>query len=147
MDIGTERVGSAVILHLDGHMSAECDAGWTRTALASGTVDGVRHVLVDFGRVRRLDCCGIGQLLALRGQLHEARRTLCLVDIERHQRRMLELAGLHHVFRVFRDCDAAASALGVGRGAPKGWALDSHVPARDFGPGCREPYWAAAPVY
>ena len=147
MDIDTERVGSAVILRLDGRLSAECDGGWTQTALMEAIGGGVRHVLIDFGRVRRLDCCGIGQLLALREQIHGARRTLCLVGLERHQRRMLELAGLHHVFRVFRDCDAAASALGVGRGAPKGWALDSHVPARDFGPGCREPYWAAAPVY
>lgn len=146
MDIATERIGSAVILRLAGRMSAECDAAWTRAALVAATGDGVRHVLVDLGGVRRLDCCGIGQLLALRGQIHGARRTLCLVDIERHQRRMLELAGLLHVFRAFSNCDEAASALGVDRGAPKDAAADSCAPARAVGRGWPEPRWAAAPV-
>ena len=144
MDIEAEFVGLAVILRLEGRMSVECDAGWMRAALKAASGDGVRHVLVDVGRVRLLDCCGIGQLLTLRGQLHGARKSICLVDVERHQRRMLELAGLLHVFRVFPECDAAASALGVGKRAPSAWAPESGVPARAFGRGCPEPRWAAA---
>lgn len=144
MDIEAEFVGSAVILRLEGRMSVECDAGWTQAALKAASGDGVRHVLVDVGRVRLLDCCGIGQLLTLRGQLHGARKSICLVDVERHQRRMLELAGLLHVFRVFPECDAAASALGVGKRARSAWAPESGVPARAFGRGCPEPRWAAA---
>ena len=69
---------------------------------------------------------------------------MCLIDVERHQRRMLELAGLLHVFRVFPDDVAAASALGVNKGARRDWALESGVPARAFGRGCPEPLWAAA---
>ncbi|HSP91518.1 MAG TPA: anti-sigma factor antagonist [Vicinamibacterales bacterium] len=144
MDIEAEFVGSAVILRLEGRMSVECDAGWTRAALMAASGDGVRHVLVDVGRVRLLDCCGLGQLLALRAELHGARKSICLVDVERHQRRMLELAGLLHVFRVFPDCDAAVSALGLNTGARRDWTPESGVPARAFGRGCPEPYWAAA---
>ena len=145
MDIEAEFVGSAVILRLEGRMSVECDGGgWTQAALLAASGHGVRHVLIDVGRVCLLDCCGIGQLLALRAQLHGARKSICLVDVERHQRRMLELAGLLHVFRVFPDNVAAASALGVDKGARRAWAPESGVPACAFGRGCPEPRWAAA---
>ncbi len=142
MDIEAEFVGSAVILRLEGRLSVECDARWTSAALTAAGSDDVRHVIVDVGRVRLLDCFGIGELLTLRRQLHGARKSICLVDVERHQRRMLELAGLLHVFRVFPDCRAAETALGVHKGARRDWALESGLPARAFGRGCPEPLWA-----
>jgi anti-sigma B factor antagonist len=113
MEFRTERIESALILHLDGRMSAEEDSRWMRRALKEMTDSGVRHALLDLGGVRQLDCSGIGQLLKLREQAHVARRTFGLIDVERRQKRMLELSGLVHVFRMFGDCEAAISALGI----------------------------------
>lgn len=114
MTLGTERVGSAVILHLDGRLTVESGDGWMQATCDAGTRAGVRHVLLQMKRVRQLDCTGIGQLLRLREQYHQAHRTCALVAVDACQRRLLELAGLHRVFRMFDDCDEARITLGVG---------------------------------
>ena len=114
MELRTERVESAVILHLDGRLTVETGAEWLRDAWRVVMRHGVRHVLIDMGTVSQIDCAGIGQLLQLRQQAHEARKTLALVDVGRRPKRMLELSGLHHVFRVFGGCEEAALALGIG---------------------------------
>jgi len=113
MDVRTERVDSAVVLRLEGRLGVESDGGWMRDAVIAVASPGVRHAVLDLGTVSSLDCSGIGQLLQLRERVHGARRTFCLVCVERHQKRMLERSGLLHVFRVFGDCDAAMSALGI----------------------------------
>ena len=113
MELHAEHIGSALILHLEGRMTAESDADWMRDAMNAVGERGVRHALLDLARVSQLDCAGIGQLLRLREQVHGARRTFVLVDVERRQERMLEVSGLTHVFRIFGDRDAAVSALGI----------------------------------
>jgi anti-anti-sigma factor len=113
MELTTERLGSAVILHLEGRLTAEAGAGWRQDAARAVTGRGVGHVLVDMAGVCQLDCSGIGQLLLLRQQAHAARKTLALVALDRRQRRMLEVAGLLRVFRAFTGCGDAILALGL----------------------------------
>lgn len=67
--------------------------------------------------VPQLDCSGIGQLVQLNDQLRTAGGVQVLVNVERRQKRLLELLGLLEVFRV---CDSWPEAL-TGRrtaGAP-----------------------------
>jgi anti-anti-sigma factor len=113
MKLSSERVESAAILHLDGRLTVEAGDGWLQAAVDLGTRGGVRHVLVQMRRVGQIDCTGIGQLLRLREQLHSARRSCALVEVAPRQRRLLELAGLHRVFRMFDDCDDARITLGI----------------------------------
>ena len=114
MELRAERVESAVILHLDGRLTVETGAGWLRDAERAVMDHGVRHVLVDMGKVSQIDSSGIGQLLQFRQHAHEARRTLALADVGRRPKRMLELCGLLHVFRVFGGCEEAVLVLGFG---------------------------------
>jgi anti-anti-sigma factor len=116
MEFRAEQVGSALILRLDGQLTAESETTWMQNAVGACTAPGVRHALLDLAGVSRLDCAGIGRLLALRERVHRARRTFGLVDVERRQKHMLKVAGLVHVFRTFDDRDAAVSALGLGGG-------------------------------
>ena len=113
MELKTGRVGSAVILHLEGRLTVETGTGWWNDAGRAVTGQGVRHVLVDMGKVSQLDCWGIGQLLQLRRLAHDARKTIALVALDGRQKRMLELAGLLHVFRAFGGCGEAVLALGI----------------------------------
>jgi len=145
MELRTERIESAVILHLDGRMSADSDTGWMRDALLACTGNGVRHALLELTGVRQLDCAGLGQLLRLREQVHGARRTLGLVDVERRQRVMLQLSGLIHVFRVFCDRDAAVSTLGIVRWQGPDRASVCGTPAGPFAPGRLTACWTAWP--
>jgi anti-anti-sigma factor len=113
MTLHAEHIGPALVLHLEGRLTAESDTDWMRDAMNAVTGCGARHALLDMGSVGQIDCEGIGQLLRLRERVHGARRTFGLFDVERRQRRMLELSGLNHVFRVFGDRQAAISALGI----------------------------------
>jgi len=131
MELRTERIDSAVILHLEGRMSADGGSVWIRNALDTATERGVRHALLDLGHVSLLDCTGIGQLLRLREQVHGARRTFGLVDVERRQKHMLEVTGLLHVFRVFNDCAEATAVLGIGSGRHPFRPAEPPVPARN----------------
>jgi anti-anti-sigma factor len=132
MRLSTERVDSAVILHLDGRLTIEVGDSWLETSVEAGSRAGVRHVLLQMDRVRQLDCAGIGQLVQLRAQLHQARRTCALVAVDPRQRHLLELAGLHRVFRMFDDCDDAKVMLGVGE---PGFALPTFLAAAPTGLG------------
>jgi anti-anti-sigma factor len=113
MELRTGRIGSAVILHLEGRLTVETGTGWWNDADLAVTGQGVRHVLVDMGKVSQLDCWGIGQLLQIRRLAHDARKTFALVALDGRQQRMLRLAGLLHVFRVFGGCGEAVLALGI----------------------------------
>jgi anti-anti-sigma factor len=114
MDLTTERIGPAVILHLEGRLTVEAKMERLQAVVESVATLGPRHVLLDLSGVRQLDCSGIGQLLHLRAQFHKARRTLALVDVEPHQQRMLKRSGLLGVFRVFRSREEALATLGIG---------------------------------
>jgi anti-anti-sigma factor len=139
MEVRAERLASAVILYLEGRMNAETGSDWLRQAVVAATGDGARHVVVDLGGVVQMDCAGIGQLLDLRACVHGARRTFALASVERHQKRMLGLSGLLHVFRVFEDSQAAVFALGLGegRGIPR-----AQVAAREL----TAAHWLRVPV-
>ena len=122
MNIRAARIGSAVIIRLEGRMSAETGGDWIGTALDAAVSGGTRHVVCDLGGVSQMDCTGIGHLLTLRACIHGARRTMAIGSVEARQARLLDAAGLMHVFRVFPDSRAAVVALGLGETAqePKG---------------------------
>ena len=127
MEVTTERTGSAVILHLKGRLTAEAETDRLQAVVDLVSSLGPGHVLLDLGGIRQLDCSGIGQLLRLRAQFHKARRTLALVDVERHQQRMLKRSGLLGVFRVFRSREEALATLGIGTDPVR---VPCFVPAR-----------------
>jgi anti-anti-sigma factor len=112
-------MGQAVVIRLDGRMTAEAGTGWMAAAYLAAGAAGARHVLCDCRGVRGLDCTGIGQLLDLRRFAHGMRLTFAIAAVERRPRRMLERAGLVHVLRVFSDCQAAAAALGLRDPVPR----------------------------
>jgi anti-anti-sigma factor len=114
MDLKTERVGSAVILHLEGRLTVEADTERLQDMVNSVARLHARDVLLDMREIRQLDCSGIGQILNLRNQFHNIRMTFALMDIERHQKRMLKISGLLRVFRVFGSREEALAAVGAG---------------------------------
>ena len=119
MMVRAERMGQAVVIRLDGRMTVEAGSGWVAMAILAAGTAGARHVLCDCSGVRALDCTGIGHLIDIRRFAHGMRRTFALASVGRRPRRMLEMAGLVHVLRVFSDCQAAAAALGLRDPAPR----------------------------
>lgn len=130
MDLKTERIGSAVILHLEGRLTVEADTERLQDMVNSVARLHARDVLLDMEEIRQLDCSGIGQILNLRNQFHNIRMTFALMDIERHQKRMLKISGLLRVFRVFSSREEALAAVGIGSGPVRAPSLEPAAPLR-----------------
>ncbi len=115
MDIREERLGSAVVLDLEGSLTAEVDTGRLHELAGSLPRPGASSLVLDLGHVKDLDSYGIGQLVSIYNEVAPLGVSLTLVNVERHQKRMLELSGLLSVLHVVDDRQAA---LEFGGNAP-----------------------------
>jgi anti-anti-sigma factor len=62
---------------------------------------GGTDVVLDLQHVRQLDCTGLGLLVLARNRLAQHGCPMALANVERRQRRLLDLAGLLTVLPVF----------------------------------------------
>ncbi len=100
MTVKTNRQGTVALVDVEGHLVA----GEDLTALQALTGEATRHaterVVVNFAKVGRLDCAGIGALAGLCGALRESAVALTLIEVAPRHARLLELAGLFQVMHV-----------------------------------------------
>jgi anti-anti-sigma factor len=107
MDIRGERQGSAVVLDLDGSLTVEVDTARLHELAGSLVRPGASSLVLDLGHVRNLDSYGVGQLVSIYNEIAPLGVTLTLVNVERHQKRLLELSGLLSVLHVVDNRQAA----------------------------------------
>jgi stage II sporulation protein AA (anti-sigma F factor antagonist) len=111
MVITPERQGAAVVFNLDGPLTAETDTCRLHAMARSLVRVDARNLVLDLGHVCRLDSYGVGQLVEVYNEVRSSGLTLELANVEWHQKRLLELAGLLPVIPVFESRPDAA-ALG-----------------------------------
>jgi len=112
MDIRGERQGAAVVLDLEGALTAEVDTVRLHELAGSMVRPGASSLVLDLGHVPNLDSYGIGQLVSIYNEITPLGVTLTLVNVERHQKRMLELSGLLSVLHVVDDRQEALECSG-----------------------------------
>jgi anti-anti-sigma factor len=112
MDLRLERTGPAVVVHLEkGSLVVEEDTWELRDLVRAVTVfDPGCSVVMDLGKVRQIDCSGIGQLVELGNQVREKGGVFSLTHVRVRQKHLLALLGLLKVLPVFRSPDEAVTA-------------------------------------
>jgi anti-anti-sigma factor len=112
MDLRLERSGPAVVFHLEkGSLVVEEDTWELRDLVRAVTVfDPGCSVVLDLGRVRQIDCSGIGQLVELGNQVREKGGVFALTRVAARHKRLLALLGLLKVLPVFANPDEAITA-------------------------------------
>jgi anti-anti-sigma factor len=115
MDITGTRQGSAVVLDLEGSLTAEVDTVRLHQLAGSLVRPGASALVLDLGHVPDLDSYGVGQLVSLYNEVTPLGISLTLVNVERHQRRLLELSGLLSLLHVV---DSRQEALECGGNVP-----------------------------
>jgi len=115
VDIRGERQGSAVVLNLDGPLTAEVDTIRLHELAGSLVRPGASSLVLDLGHVPNLDSYGVGQLVSIYNEVTPLGVTLTLVNVERHQKRLLELSGLLSLLHVV---DTRQEALTFGGNVP-----------------------------
>jgi anti-sigma B factor antagonist len=112
MDIRGERQGSAVVLSLDGPLTAEVDTVRLHELAGSLVRPGASSLVLDLGHVQNLDSYGVGQLVSLYNEVTPLGISVTLVNVERHQKRLLELSGLLSLLHVVDDRQEALTLGG-----------------------------------
>jgi anti-anti-sigma factor len=115
MDIRGKRQGSAVVLDLEGPLTAEVDTVRLHELAGSLVRPGASSLVLDLALVRNLDSYGVGQLVSIYNEVTPLGVTLTLVNVERHQKRLLELSGLLSLLHVV---DTRQEALTFGGNVP-----------------------------
>jgi len=110
MRITHTRFGTAVFFGLAGRLTFNGEFEDLRAATAEIS-SATRGVFVDLGDVTRLDCWGVGQLIRLRYRVGALGRTFGLVNVERNQRRLLELLGVTVSCRIYPNRGEALRSL------------------------------------
>ena len=106
MNIGTRKYGPALVLDLHGQLTVDDDIRPLRDILGAAAAPG-GHLVLNLENVSRLDCTGIGELVALHCAVREAGAILSLVNAQPRQKRMLELVGLLRALDVHDDLNTA----------------------------------------
>ncbi len=112
MDLRLERAGPAVVFHLEkGRLVIEEDTWELRDLVRAVTVfDPGCSVILDLGKVRQVDCAGIGQLVELSNEVREKGGVFSLTRVSTRHKRLLALLGLLKVLPVFGSPDEAITA-------------------------------------
>ena len=111
--ITEERTENVTILRLSGRF--ELDDGdvsfrnWIDRLLAEGRV----WIMLDVGRVTRIDSAGIGMLVAKFLSARKRGGTIKLLHLTAHSGHLLHITKLNTVFDIFQDETEALRSFGV----------------------------------
>lgn len=81
-----------------------------RTRLLELASAGFGRIIIDFVGVRFCDAAGLGVLVAVQNKLRPQGGRLVLARVRDAQRRLLRVAGLHHLFPLYDSVPDAVSA-------------------------------------
>lgn len=115
MEVRFHQTDTVTVVAVDGELSVATAAAFlrrVRLVLASVTVP---LVVVDLGRVRRVDSSGFAGLVALLRDMQRRRGDVCLVGLAPPVRLLLEVMQLHLVFEVRDDVASGVEALTASR--------------------------------
>jgi anti-sigma B factor antagonist len=107
MKISTRKSGKTIVLDLYGQLTVDGGSKSLRKFVETVTAAQASHMVLNLDNISRLDCTGIGELVALRCALQESGALLTLIKVAPRQKRMLELVGLLPALTVCNDLEEA----------------------------------------
>ena len=109
LDIGVERRGGVVVLHLTGELDIYT-ADQLRTALGRSDPRDT-PLVIDLRRVDFVDSCGLGSLIVLHNRAATADRRIAVVSNGDNIREILRIAGMEDSFLHADDVATACTAV------------------------------------
>lgn len=122
---------SVVVLGLNGRLTAGSGVACLRDALDKILERDTKHVVLNMSRVDRVDCAGIGQLVASYSRIRTRGGGLKLAAADRRLRSLLELFRLDSVLEVWESEQSAVASLvllGNGRSTQHKDPIATHAP-------------------
>ena len=107
--INLRQSGATMVLDVAGRLIIEAPLQSLTDLTEFMMGEGRCALLLDLRGVSQMDCSGIGQLVKLFVKVRRLGGRFALVNIERRQRRLLDMSGLLALFPAFERGHATAS--------------------------------------
>lgn len=110
MIVETKHRDNFAILEVVGLIKLGESAEFFSGALEKVLRDSSSHVIIDFTKIDYIDSTGIGELVGYLGKFTTQNRKLILVNPSERIQKLLKLAKLDAVFKIYNSEEEAVSA-------------------------------------
>ncbi len=113
LNVSTKVVGDAVVLTIAGPLQTGAAAEGLRELIDGLILCGVRRLVLDFGKVERIDAAGVGALVYAHCAIGRVRGHFVLLNPTARIRRVLAVCRLSGLFEM-SDSEAETPVNGLG---------------------------------
>ncbi len=110
MIVEKKRTENFTILYVEGLIKLGESAEFFSSALESVLKNETSNVIIDFTRIDYIDSTGIGELVGYLGKFTTQNRKLILVNPSERIMKLLKLAKLDTVFKIYNTEEEAIAA-------------------------------------
>lgn len=104
LNIETERIGSNLIVAIDGELDLETSPAFRNTVEeALDHYPVIRHLILDLKKVQFIDSSGLGVILGRFKRLSQEGGRLSAVNVSGQVKRIFELSGLLKIMTIYSD--------------------------------------------
>lgn len=104
LNIETERIGSNLIVAIDGELDLETSPTFRNTVEeALDHYQTIRHLILDLKKVQFIDSSGLGVILGRFKRLSQEGGRLSAVNVSGQVKRIFELSGLLKIMTIYPD--------------------------------------------
>jgi anti-sigma B factor antagonist len=118
--VDKSRIDGLTILSIEGIIKLGRSAEFLAENLKRILEKDEGHVLLDLSKINYIDSTGIGELVAYLGRFAESGRRLILVSPSDRIRKLLAIAQLTQLFRIYDDLEGALGGEKAVAGASPG---------------------------
>lgn len=116
MKISTTKVGGFDVMTLEGEFLSEPEQNAFRTSVRELVDHGSRHLVVDLGRIRHINSCGLGSMVCAHILLRRHGGDVRFAGLNRDVGDLLRITHLDTVFSLYPDVPEATGASPGPRG-------------------------------
>jgi stage II sporulation protein AA (anti-sigma F factor antagonist) len=104
LTLKTERIGSSLIVSIDGELDLETSPTFRDTVEKKlNQYETIRHLILDLENVSFIDSSGLGAILGRFKRLSQQGGRLSAIKVSRQIMRVLELSGLLKIMNIYED--------------------------------------------
>ena len=103
MNIAIRKVGSVVIVDLDGPLTIEANTPDLQETMVTLTKHAPKHIVLNMERVRTMDCWGIGRIAVCYRTVRHDGGVLKLLKLSRRSRHLLEKAKILSIVEAYES--------------------------------------------
>jgi stage II sporulation protein AA (anti-sigma F factor antagonist) len=112
MDITSQKVGEALLVRVSGELDLDTARDFRARVDADLDRFGSHHLVLDFAGVGFVDSSGLGAILGRYKRVAEKGGQVAICRPRDHVRRLLDLAGVMRIVRVYGSREQALAGVG-----------------------------------